>query len=119
MSWRLKVVAVAALLGASGCGDPICDCQAQEVVVAVYDSSTNQAVAGVAVSSTPAVSFTCTEYSDRTECVAVGAPYGAMELVVTAPGYQTVNLSGEVHEPNPEMVCDCGGLSLTVPLNSQ
>ncbi len=111
------MVVAAALLGASGCIDPaMCDCQPQEVVVTVYDASTNLAVAGVEVSSSPALSFLCTEHADRTECVAEGAPYGPVDLTVTAPGYQTVSLSGEVREPNPDMICDCGGLSLTVPL---
>jgi len=118
MSRRL-MVAVAALLGASGCIDPMCDCQSQEVVVTVYDASTDLGVAGVEVRSSPELWFACTEYTDRTECVAEGAPYGTVDLEVTAPGYQTVSLSGEVREPDPNVLCDCGGLSLTVPLNPQ
>ena len=117
MSGRL-MAAVAALLGASGCIDPsMCDCQSQEVVVTVSDAATNLAVADVEISSTPALSFACTEFSDRTQCIAQGAPYGTLNLTVSAPGYQAVDLSGEVRQPDPDALCDCGGLSLTVPLS--
>ena len=109
---------VGVLMVLLSCGQLPCDCTVPEVRVLVYDAGSGSGVGDVVVTSDPPVSFTCTEFADETECVGTAEDYGPMTVRVSAPGYRATTVQGTVEQPNTELVCDCGGLSLSVPLDS-